>query len=378
MTGAAAPDYPAGAERAAASGLAAGGNGVIAGDLLAGRNLSLDFFRGVMALLVAIGHFYYWNAYIKIPLSFILAVDFFLVLSGFVICHSVTRQKDKFDSISFAKKRWLRLFPVYIACVLITVPPVLWYKNLDGPNLFDMARIITISQMIPLNSGSHFPLIEPLGIAYTISAELWTGIFLFPLYSFLLTGFKNLVFPVFMLLIIWALIILNNEPGNNFMNIHHWLYGQFLDYAVIRCIFDYSIGILAYIIFSRSRNMPISAFLSSAQLVCIIAWFLIYCKFDYIRNNEFLAPFLFTFFIYLLSFKAGVVYKITATRFAAFLGDISYPAYLIHPFWIFILQLYRANVHKAYIVLLYLFVLISSAWLINRLVEKPCLKLLRK
>ena len=42
----------------------------------------MDFFRGLMAVIVAIGHFLFWNGKTQIiPLSFVLAVDFFLVLS---------------------------------------------------------------------------------------------------------------------------------------------------------------------------------------------------------------------------------------------------------------------------------------------------------
>jgi|GEM_PF-5606571 len=44
---------------------------------LSKRDVSLDFFRGIMALWVAVGHLFIFNQQIIIPLSYTLTVDFF-------------------------------------------------------------------------------------------------------------------------------------------------------------------------------------------------------------------------------------------------------------------------------------------------------------
>lgn len=58
------------------------------------RNYSLDFFRGIAAILVCLGHLYFWNNnFATISSAFVLAVDFFLILSGFVISQSIFKKK---------------------------------------------------------------------------------------------------------------------------------------------------------------------------------------------------------------------------------------------------------------------------------------------
>lgn len=345
-------------------------------DLLHKRNVSLDCFRGIMALFVACGHFFYWNHKPIIPCSFVLAVDFFLVLSGFVICHSVYQKREKFNSINFAFKRYLRLFPVYIVCVVISYVFNI-FNNITQPNLFDWFKILTISEMIPLNTLHPSIPFEPIGISYTISAELWVGIIIFPIFVTLLDKFTHLIFPVLILVILYCLIVLN-QTSINYMDAHHRLYNLFIDYAIIRCLLEYSLGILTYLIFIKINFKPNNFIISFFQLFIILLFSMIYLKLNYNRNNEFIAPFLFAIFIYLLSFKTGIIYKITSNNFAKFLGDISYSVYLIHPIWINICSKYfHLHTTKGINIVIYIFCILTSAYIIYQFVDKPCLQLLR-
>jgi len=379
MTSAAAPDYPAGAAPATAAGLTAAGSGNKSGDLLAGRNLSLDFFRGVMALIVCLGHFAFATHMIKFPGSFTLAVDFFLVLSGFVICHSVTRQGERFDAVTFAGRRYFRLAPVYLFCVALFLPLLIYFRLVAAPKFFDIARIVTISEMIPLEPRSKFSIEAAMGHCWTISAEFYIGIMLFPLYAFLLRRARNLIFPAALLAILAPMLILNNVYG--YFGNNYAVYGSFFCLGALRCLLDYTVGIVAYRLFLRCARLPAEAALSLMQAGCLIFCCALYATFHYHRHNDMFAPFLFAAFISLLACKGGFVYRLTANRFGRFFGDISYPLYLAHPFLLAFFTLphiQRHIIRPAVLLLVYLAVCLVFAWLINRLIEKPCLQLLKR
>ena len=217
------------------------------------RNISLDFFRGFMAMSVALGHFFYWNNQSdKMPLSFILAVDFFLVLSGFVISASIFN-KENFNTYRFIQNRYFRLAPVYLFCVFITLLPQYFLaKNFVKPNSLDILRILSIGEMLPMNS-LRFNYFEPLGISYTISAELWVGIILFPVVYVIKKHLSQLLIPFLTILILSTFLKITNDT-TNFMNIHYDKAYPFITYGIIRCILDYCLGVMAYLIYEQQNS----------------------------------------------------------------------------------------------------------------------------
>jgi len=230
--------------------------------------------------------------------------------------------------------------------------------------------------MIPREGFKPAVMVDSLGVGWTISAELWVGIILFPVYSFLLNKCKILLFPILLFGIVYIMLIANHAPGNRGLDLHHFLYSPFIDYSILRCILDYSIG--AYILAVHRQTAPKDCILSVGQIACIIIFCIGYLHFGYKHNNELLAPFLFAAFIILLSFKGGIIYRLTANKLGEFFGDISYPAYLIHPLWVNLSIIFKLNVHNGLIIILYLLLVVISAYLLHRFVERPCLKLLKR
>ncbi len=147
------------------------------------RNQSFDFFRGAMALLVSLGHYDHWTGQNAIPVSFIPAVDFILVLSGFVLAASLFHRSATtgapIGAAAFLIARYQRLAPVYLICIALTAPFVAWWVGLSGPSLLDLGLIVTFSQMISGHT-SQYTTIEPIAIAWSLSAELWVGLVLLP------------------------------------------------------------------------------------------------------------------------------------------------------------------------------------------------------
>ena len=111
-----------------------------------GHFSDLDGVRGLLAITVMLFHYGLNTVLGRVigigPPVWDACVDFFFVLSGFVICKSIT---DRSVSVlHFAKKRVWRLFPLHIA-VLILFSPVLFDGGESAINL-----LLNISAFAPL------------------------------------------------------------------------------------------------------------------------------------------------------------------------------------------------------------------------------------
>ena len=341
------------------------------------RNVSMDFFRGVMAVIVAIGHLLFWNGQTKIiPLSFVLAVDFFLVLSGFVLAGSVLSKKSM-CSFTFAKKRYLRIAPVFFFASAVTVPIAIYISSPPLPNLSDIFRIVTISGIFPMNARSPFIYPEPLGIAWTISAELWVGIIFFPLIYFLKQSAEPLLFPILISFVTICFLVINIQSPD-FMNINYAKYYGFITYGLIRTLMDYSLGAIAFLYKDKLLNFKSNIMNSVVQISTLLIVVYLYCKIGYNRSNEIFAPMLFMLLIISLSKKSGILNKLFSGRLGNFMGDISYPSYMMHPLLIILfVHVMDLNITPVCIVLYTLSLLIISK-MVNSFIEKPCLKLIQK
>ncbi len=333
------------------------------------RNVSFDFFRGVMALMVCIGHFFYWNDRQTVSIAFILAVDFFLVLSGFVLAASLRARP--LPVARFFAQRYLRLVPVYLACVGLTVPCVIWWRDISGPSTGDLVTVILMGQMLPWRAGSDFVEVEPLGIAWSISAELWAGVLLLPAAMALARRFAALAATLLVLLYLVTLAMIV-AASRSFLDVHYaWILPS-LAFGLVRCVMDYALGILTFMLVSRLPR-PGPRLTSALELACIGAVLILYVPPDYDRRLDFIAPWLFAGLVLALAQRDGALYRLTSGRTGELLGDISYPLYLIHPLCIFLIVEVLGLPAGNLALLPYLALSLALAFAINRLVERPCM-----
>src|ERR1700761_6810746 len=145
----------------------------------------LDSWRGIAALLVSLFHL---NLYSVIyPLDFVrnayLFVDFFFVLSGFVITYSYgDRLKTLGDLGTFAIKRFGRLWPLHVVVLLafVAVESAKAVLAARGTSFYlpPFTRANTLAT-IPVNLvfGQSFGLVQHLtwnAPSWSICAEFWT------------------------------------------------------------------------------------------------------------------------------------------------------------------------------------------------------------
>src|SRR6218665_3646823 len=103
------------------------------------RYSSLDGLRGIAALAVALFHLPIAMSLYASPLirEAYVAVDFFFVLSGFVIAHAYTTRLNSADAVrDFVIRRVGRLWPLHIsviaAMVVVEVARLIFVHQLAG------------------------------------------------------------------------------------------------------------------------------------------------------------------------------------------------------------------------------------------------------
>lgn len=126
----------------------------------------LDGLRGVAAFLVLAFHILETSSTDVMLTKYIghgyLAVDFFFILSGFVIGHAYDDRWDKMSTGSFFKRRLIRLHPLIVFATVVGVS--LFYYGMG-----EMFPMIDDTQFWPLMLATLFSLLMlPLPVAWDV------------------------------------------------------------------------------------------------------------------------------------------------------------------------------------------------------------------
>ena len=131
---------------------------------------TFDGLRGVAALLVVSRHVGPYFGPLSFPESF-LAVDMFFLLSGFVIANAYARRLERGGFVwEFVKIRLIRLYPLYLAGLVIAVVLRLYMYGEDGDKW-------TLHMLIPTVLMGVLMLPGPPGETthgYSLNSPSWT------------------------------------------------------------------------------------------------------------------------------------------------------------------------------------------------------------
>jgi peptidoglycan/LPS O-acetylase OafA/YrhL len=321
---------------------------------------TLDSLRGFAAIAIAVFHFFSgWGGY--------LAVDFFLVLSGFVLSHSYLYKYETISPVKFIGHRLARLYPLHIYTLLTFIGATLLvskglpsYK--DG-TLFTLFQQITITHNVGLNPGGmtwNYP-------SWSISVEFWVNlIFIF----FISRETKNIIL---FLLALFGLVVIYVNTGH--LDTHATNYYTFLNSGMIRGVSTFFLGILSYRIYlyyKKYRDSRTLRFISYLETACLIGVSIIVFgrKGDH-SGLDFLAPYLFMLVVVVFSFEHGKISKFLK-KFSYF-GIISYSIYLNQ---ITVLILSKYLLHKLgtpdkLIFAVYILALLVYSHFTYRYIERP-------
>lgn len=273
----------------------------------------LDSLRGIAA--VAVAYFHYnsnWAGY--------LAVDFFFVLSGFILTHSYLHQTRHDNSIfGFIVNRVARLYPLHIFTT-VTFALAIYFTQDSWPSygknhLFTLFQQATLTQNIGFNPGGltwNYP-------SWSISVEFWTGILFFILIK-KTTKSSHLFFSSLLLLI----IIYNNTKH---LDIHAQNYYAFINSGFIRCLASFLLGILIYRAHKEIHFLQSKLWLTLLELTCLSLMFLvIFFREDKLNEADFFSPYIFALSILIFSLEGGFLSFLLKPL--KYLGKISYSIYL--------------------------------------------------
>lgn len=303
----------------------------------------LDGLRGVAALMVMWYHIFEGFATSPIDQNFnhgYLAVDFFFMLSGFVVSYAYDdRWKSSLTLKGFLKRRLIRLHPMVVMGVFLGAITFIiqGQKQWDGtPVTLSMLFLAILLNLflIPAIPGSR-PEVRGNGEMYPLNGPNWSLFFEY---------IGNLLYALFIrkMSTRWLstltcisglglmLFALCNLSGFGHLGVGWSLSDYNFPGGMLRLLFSFSAGLLISRIFK-----PIAV--RGAFWICSLL-IIILLSMPYIGNENTLwtnglydsACILILFPLLLWIGASGKATDNKTARICKFLGDISYPVYVVH------------------------------------------------
>ncbi|MDD2243446.1 MAG: acyltransferase [Dysgonamonadaceae bacterium] len=317
----------------------------------------LDGLRGVAALMVILYHVFEGFATSPIDQRFnhgYLAVDFFFVLSGFVVGYAYDDRWKKMSTKDFFKRRLIRLHPMVVmgailgAITFVIQGSVQWDGTQVPFYLLIVAFILTIF-MIPAIPGTG-PEVRGNGEMFPLNGPSWSLFFEYIgniLYALVIRRFSTKALSILVGIsgISLASFAIFNLSGYGNLGVGWTLADYNLLGGFLRMIFAYSAGLLI------SRNFK-PMHIRGAFWKCSIAIVILLsvphlgAKGALWMNGLYDTLCTLVFFPILVYMGAsGVTTDKASSKINKFLGDISYPLYMVHyPFmYLFYAWLWKNN-----------------------------------
>jgi peptidoglycan/LPS O-acetylase OafA/YrhL len=290
---------------------------------------ALDGCRGLCAVLVAWHHFQA-SGYIlgsEFVRGSYLFVDFFFVLSGFVITHSYAGRMQGWGHMRrFMEKRILRLWPVHVITLLGMVlleaaEMIVSQGRAAGGAAFQEPN--TLLSLVP-----NILLVQALGFfstlgwnipSWSISVEMATYV-VFMAIAVLCRGWESLAacgIVVFSMMVLLA-------SSSKYMNVTY-------DYGLYRCLMGFFVGSLLYRLHRRhSLSLAAHPCIATALELLLAATVVIFVAKAGHNWFALAAPALFAVVILVFVQEAGTVSRWLRLRPMVTLGTLSYAFYMVH------------------------------------------------
>jgi peptidoglycan/LPS O-acetylase OafA/YrhL len=298
-------------------------------DMKTTRFVALDSWRGVCALLVAIHNLNFgpWLPQVAFVAHSSLFVDFFFVLSGFVISHAyINRLSHRSDVIRFIVRRIGRLWPLHVAMLAALIgllvvkfaAAALLHSNFDDPSAQDGHNIRTIvANLLLIQAFDVHSRLTWNAASWSISTELWTYI-LFAATCVLAGTHRTSV------LIMGGIAVM--AAGVLFLFSPYFLETN-ADYAFFRCLYGFFVGHLTYRAWQVTR-LPSGGLLEILVLMLVV--FFVLFGADAISM---VAPLIFGFAVMVFAREKGWISDLLTRPPFVQLGRWSYSIYMVH--WLF-------------------------------------------
>jgi peptidoglycan/LPS O-acetylase OafA/YrhL len=291
------------------------------------RFVALDSWRGVCALLVAIHNLdEHWIPQPDFVIHSSLFVDFFFVLSGFVITHAYGDKLTNFPEVgAFLLRRFGRLWPLHVVMMAALIG--MSFLKLALAHFFHYAFELASAPISMRMIAANLFLVQTIDIpsrltinapSWSISTEIWTY-FLFSgicLYCEIRRRSATVISGGFVLLSIGVLFLFSP---------------QFLatntDYAFFRCFYGFFVGHLVYKVWKTS---PIAIRNEGIAETLIIGIIIVFVQITGNGIASMAAPVVFGLAVLIFAQQRGYLSKLLMMRPFVQLGTWSYSIYMVH------------------------------------------------
>jgi peptidoglycan/LPS O-acetylase OafA/YrhL len=293
------------------------------------RYLVLDSLRGISACMIVLLHFVSQGHIAGLSLvknSFVF-VDFFFVLSGFVIGSSYGDRLTRGYPIS--RFMWLRLgriYPLHFIVLLVFLAFEVAFALLT-PNLASRQPFEGVNSP---ESFLHSLLLVQIffgpdatpwnGPSWSIAAEIWA----YFVFALLLRHGQRWLTPACISIVVAAPLFLA-FISDRYINVFH-------DGAFARCLFGFSLGILGWRAASWAKSIILPRQMDHVIEIAIVLLTIAVVSEAGAGPLSLAAPFGFFVVVLIFARERGIVSSLL--KFAPFvvIGTLSYSIYMIHAF----------------------------------------------
>lgn len=298
----------------------------------------LDGLRGVAAITVVWFHIFeaYATSHLDQQINHgYLAVDFFFILSGFVIGYAYDDRWAKMKTKDFLKRRIIRLHPMVVMGAIIG--GIMFY--FQGCSVWDVSQVTVAALfvatfinalLIPATPGIE---VRGLGEMYPLNGPSWSLFFEY---------IGNILYAVFIRKFsTTALSILVFIAGCGLATFAIWgpygdicagfqLTGTEFTAGFLRLLFSFSAGLLLFRIFKPCKIKG-AFWICSLSVIALLAVPRLGGA-EHLWMNGLYDTICFALLFPLLVYlgASGKTTDKVTTRICKFLGDISYPLYMVH------------------------------------------------
>lgn len=360
----------------------------------------LDGLRGVAALLVVWYHVFegFQFAGNKPVIDFInhgyLAVDFFFILSGFVVGYAYDNRWGKTLTLGgFFRRRLIRLQPMVCMGAVIGTASFLLsgMERWDGTHAtlwLTFLAFVCGCLMLPALPGMPRE-VRGNGEMFPLNGPCWSLFFEYIgniVYALLIRRLSTRLLAVLSFALCCALtwFAVTDQSGYGSIGVGWTVDRTNILGGSLRMLCPFTMGILMSRIFKPMKNVRGAFWTSAALLLAIFHVPYIYSEGALSLNGVFEAACIIGVFPLVVWYAAsGKTTDIASTRICRFLGDISYPLYIVHypimyAFYMWLIKTRQYTLHETWpAALAAVASSIVLAWLCLKLYDMPVRKWLR-
>lgn len=296
------------------------------------RFVVLDSFRGLCALSVVLFHTYVVQSIAELEFfkNSFLFVEFFFILSGFVLFHTYGQRLSNMAQFKdFFISRTARLYPLHLTMLVV-------YLVLEGGRKLAEMKGFSFNEPAFTGATSPHELLPNLLLLQSWLNDAMTGSFNYPSWSISIEYYLYLLFGLMAVLArsskvkVFAVVSLAS-----FVTL--WNGESWLKLEIFRGTSCFFAGACLYLVYDKIKRLDMSAVdFNLLEIACVLGVYRLLVS--SIDHKGVYASLLFCVLILAFSFERGIVSRLLQHRLFVWLGTLSFSIYLTHAAILFVVK----------------------------------------